>query len=223
MFTETSRFSSPVLIPYTPFLIDALWQPTVPRFQSFDVVTMHFATILAGILTVTISSAAAVPWNTLNTRGHDENTMMARDHMLVVRDVLNALYARELADSNTRTIRRAASLFERAEETVPNTGAPASKPPSIDADVSPPEYSKYIPITHGMDRGDVDANNNPIPHYAQLPASRYGGGAASGEASASGGAGPSSGEAAGGAECPPTPVGRGSRMKAKAKEQCKTQ
>ncbi|TCD71213.1 hypothetical protein EIP91_011691 [Steccherinum ochraceum] len=54
---------------------------------------MRFASILAGVLTIAATSAAAVP-HSFAERGYDDNTILARDHHLIVRDVLHALYAR---------------------------------------------------------------------------------------------------------------------------------
>lgn len=54
---------------------------------------MRFAPILAGVLTIVATSAAAFP-RRFEGRGYDDNAILARDHHLIVRDVLHALYAR---------------------------------------------------------------------------------------------------------------------------------
>ncbi|TCD66669.1 hypothetical protein EIP91_001087 [Steccherinum ochraceum] len=58
---------------------------------------MRFTTVLAGVIAVVACSVSAAPLFS-DASAHDENTLSARDYNLVVRDVLQAIHARELAD-----------------------------------------------------------------------------------------------------------------------------
>ncbi|TCD65310.1 hypothetical protein EIP91_002796 [Steccherinum ochraceum] len=141
---------------------------------------MHFAVVLAGLLAAAAaSSVVAAPLRTYEARGYDENAIAARaDHHLIVRDVLQALYAREIAALNTR---ESTFAIKRANTPPPeyNEDVPAGHNPD------PPAYGQ----TGGLHRVDRTTN---LPALAQA---QGGGGAAQGGGAAGGGA-------AGGAERP---------------------
>ncbi|TCD61606.1 hypothetical protein EIP91_008171 [Steccherinum ochraceum] len=62
---------------------------------------MRFATIVAGgVFTIAASSAMGIPLRVHEARRYDET--LGHDHNLVVRDVLQAIYARELAHLDAR-------------------------------------------------------------------------------------------------------------------------
>ncbi|TCD59983.1 hypothetical protein EIP91_010939 [Steccherinum ochraceum] len=68
---------------------------------------MRFATSLGGLIVVAVSFVAAVPLhNAQARRGYDDTaaTQMARNYNLVARDVIQAIYARELATAGISEI-----------------------------------------------------------------------------------------------------------------------
>lgn len=65
---------------------------------------MLFATIFGSFLVVTSSSAVAIPFPSIHVPGQDANAIVARDPSLVVRDVVQAVHNRELAELDARTM-----------------------------------------------------------------------------------------------------------------------
>ncbi|TCD61115.1 hypothetical protein EIP91_009011 [Steccherinum ochraceum] len=63
---------------------------------------MRFSVIVLGVLTIATSSAMSIPLRIHEARGYDE--VLRRDHNLVVRDVVQAIYARQLAHLDARSL-----------------------------------------------------------------------------------------------------------------------
>ncbi|TCD66276.1 hypothetical protein EIP91_001567 [Steccherinum ochraceum] len=84
------------------------------------------------MLAAATSSAIAVPLHDAQVGGYEGNAVVARDLNLVVRDVLQAVYARELADADVHTPGSAAvqSIFRRNRPPPPPEWALPKKPTS---------------------------------------------------------------------------------------------
>ncbi|TCD70727.1 hypothetical protein EIP91_002103 [Steccherinum ochraceum] len=74
---------------------------------------MRFTAVITGLLVVAVSSASAGPLHRFQAR--DETALKARDLDLVVRDVLQAIHARELADLEARAVGIPSSLLKRKD------------------------------------------------------------------------------------------------------------
>ncbi|TCD61271.1 hypothetical protein EIP91_008687 [Steccherinum ochraceum] len=103
---------------------------------------MRLATVLGCLFALAASSATAVPLHSSYARGYDENTVAARDLNLVVRDVLQAIHARELADSDVHTPGSSAVLSNvRRDRPASPNGWKLDKrsPPETEAPSPPPQ------------------------------------------------------------------------------------
>ncbi|TCD65308.1 hypothetical protein EIP91_002794 [Steccherinum ochraceum] len=169
------------------FLNDTAWQHDPNAFlrhlfnlhrPPLHFITMRFAPVLAGLLAVATSFAVAVPLpHPQAERGHDDSAMMVRaDHALSVRDVPHALYARDLAPLDARTI-----TFPEKRSTTP-----------------PPQYSENVPEGHNPPApaygGQLPRNRGVI----DLPSLARSSGATQGDGSATQGGGSAQGGAAAG-------------------------
>ncbi|TCD67084.1 hypothetical protein EIP91_000597, partial [Steccherinum ochraceum] len=140
-------------------------RPQHHPFIAALIAIMRFAAVLTAIFTVAVSSVLAVPFRSYEARGYDDNAILARDHHLVVRDVLQAIHARELAALDARSIGIASAPVKRAgtpppappyrgqagpnEHTVPQEQVPhvAGTGPA-----QPPGYSVNQPVAGVTDR-----------------------------------------------------------------------
>ncbi|TCD71603.1 hypothetical protein EIP91_007350 [Steccherinum ochraceum] len=128
--------------------------------------------MLAGVLTVAASFALAVPLRHISAlRGRDEHAMVARDDNLVVRDVFQALYARELADLDASTMGTTAFLLKR-NDNPPNTNAhppntPPSGPPTPES--PPPAYPDTPPPPDYRHHVGAEVQGTQLPAYLPAP------------------------------------------------------
>ncbi|TCD69259.1 hypothetical protein EIP91_008194 [Steccherinum ochraceum] len=73
---------------------------TTSTFFYLPMLAMRFVTVLAGLVVMAASSVLSAPPRTNEARGYDENNLLARDYTPVARDVIQAIYARGLADAS---------------------------------------------------------------------------------------------------------------------------
>ncbi|TCD60977.1 hypothetical protein EIP91_009242 [Steccherinum ochraceum] len=213
MTTRAGRILSPVLIHnLTPYLhLYRLWQPVrhlsrLPRSQArpsqllIVIVIMRVASVLAGLLVVATSSAIAraVPLYPSEARGYDDRAMVARDHQLAARDILQAIHARELAALDARTTTNFVHPVKRNPTHSPSTGggnhnpstpaasggaanhpASAGTPPAPAAGhpgstVAPAGHPSPPPPAHGEQLPAYNPTAHPgetvLPHGAPPPA-----------------------------------------------------
>ncbi|TCD66721.1 hypothetical protein EIP91_001014 [Steccherinum ochraceum] len=134
---------------------------------------MRLTIILGGLLTIAASSAAAVPLHHYHARGYDENALTARHYNLVVRDVLRAIHARELAELDARTVEFSSDLTKREPPRRPSSREGSQPNPARPADTTPREQTAED-VTRAMNHNVgtspaaehnrlVNTMNNPRP------------------------------------------------------------
>ncbi|TCD70729.1 hypothetical protein EIP91_002105 [Steccherinum ochraceum] len=127
---------------------------------------MRLAAVFIGLLAVAVSSAQAGPLQRVQAR--DEAVMNARDLNLVVRDVLRAVHARELADLDARAIGISTSLLKRAPKE-PVSEPPPQEPPAASNPESPSRGNVVEPQLNPDQQARIYAHNEEIRNRPAVP------------------------------------------------------
>ncbi|TCD67961.1 hypothetical protein EIP91_011762 [Steccherinum ochraceum] len=121
---------------------------------------MRFSTVLATVLAVAVSSAAAAPFSTHQARGYSGNTLVTRDDYLVLRDILQAVHARELSALDARAFGASSDFVKRKQEPPPPR-EPTPPPPSPPREPTPPPPREPTPPPPEPEERPEDFGNIP--------------------------------------------------------------
>ncbi|TCD66097.1 hypothetical protein EIP91_001749 [Steccherinum ochraceum] len=123
---------------------------------------MRFAIVVGSIFAVAASSTVAVPFYGTQARGYDTNPILARDYDLVLRDVLQAVHARELAHLEART-REVTAVWRRRERPTANV-APAepAEPARIPLVAPRPPPRERLPALTDQERARDAQHTNDV-------------------------------------------------------------
>ncbi|TCD70721.1 hypothetical protein EIP91_002097 [Steccherinum ochraceum] len=138
---------------------------------------MRFAAILGGLLAVAASSTFAVPLHDTQAPGDAEiATVMARDHHLIARDVLQAIHARELAVLDARAPPDTTPLLAKRKWQEPSPYSKYGQAPGRSVSLSPQDVQRAQRMAHRMGTANDAIASRPVVPPGQTGAQRSSGG-----------------------------------------------